>query len=962
MAGNPAKFIDDEHGAGFMNNKGSNNHGVMTRSSCLAKLADHEKAAARDPLTNSVHLLAHDLFRALEGGALQHESLLTTATQFCDEALFARADRFTDAHAGGVDWSALVSEVLRPLSSSSFDDAKTVLEQTRAGIVFTAHPTFAMSEAMRRAVAQYASASSDEARKAAAAQIVKLPHKPDEPIALRAEHDAAGCALERAQSALRVATIEILRWAQRRYPDQWTQLTPAPVSLATWVGYDLDGRTDIHWAETFRIRLDEKTTQLKRYGDALRAIDLGASNKGRDRLADRLSQSAALAAEQVALFDADLNDADIVVAAANKLTRDDPRRMTSLNDVIADLNALMADTVDEDAQLALCALRAEMTSYGLGVGRIHLRINAAQVRSALRADLGMGRSQAFGDRTTLNLAAEKAAVTTGRRINTASIFKEQMTARRQLMLCAQFLKHIDADTPIRFLIAECEAPATVMGAIYLAKLYGVDHRVDISPLFETPEAIEAGGRFIERLLAEDEFAAYIRARGRMAIQIGFSDSGRFMGQVAANLAIERLQILAARALAAKECRDVEIVIFNTHGESMGRGGFPGDLKERFDYLMTPWARSRFQHEGLALNAECSFQGGDGYLHFETDHLAAATLAALLKWSHTPPAPDADDLFYADLNYSWDFYRNLKSWQETLFDDPDYHVAIGAFAPDMLFTTGSRKTRRQSGGELIGPRSLRAIPHNAILQQLAAPANVFGGIGSATGAEGDKLLDHIKGSERMRAIIAIAHRSRRLASLPALRGYAALYDASFWSAKAATDDADTATLSAEIAARLADLKIPTAISRYANLLAGDLAKFDRILRELKGDDTDAKRYEGRRSLHALHAIRQALMMRGLMLAASLPSFSQRHDVSRKTVFELAFALKFDQLADLLNEIFPASSPDESAFNGLDEPEDSDDSAKHGYLDVQRNVIAPLRDIHQAIREIGVGIAHSYGAYG
>ena len=145
-----------------------------------------------------------------------------------------------------------------------------------------------------------------------------------------------------------------------------------------------------------------------------------------------------------------------------------------------------------------------------------------------------------------------------------------MTARRQFMLCAQILKHIDADTPIRFLIAECEAPATVMGAVYLARLYGVEERLDISPLFETPTAIESGGRFIERLLNEEEYRTYVTRRKRMSIQIGFSDSGRFMGQCGAELAIERLQVLFAKALAAANLPDVEALIFNTHGESMGR--------------------------------------------------------------------------------------------------------------------------------------------------------------------------------------------------------------------------------------------------------------------------------------------------------------------------------------------------------------------------------------------------------
>ena len=92
---------------------------------------------------------------------------------------------------------------------------------------------------------------------------------------------------------------------------------------------------------------------------------------------------------------------------------------------------------------------------------------------------------------------------------------------------------------------------------------------------------------MERLLDEPGYVAYVRDRGRLSVQFGFSDSGRFMGQIGANLAIERLHIQLARALAEREIRDIEVVLFNTHGESMGRGGYPGSLIERFDHLVTP---------------------------------------------------------------------------------------------------------------------------------------------------------------------------------------------------------------------------------------------------------------------------------------------------------------------------------------------------------------------------------------
>ncbi|MEK7266817.1 MAG: phosphoenolpyruvate carboxylase, partial [Pseudomonadota bacterium] len=387
-----------------------------------------------------------------------------------------------------------------------------------------------------------------------------------------------------------------------------------------------------------------------------------------------------------------------------------------------------------------------MDILGLGVARIHLRVNAAQIRSALRADLGFAPGREFLDRTALDAAAAKTAGVRQKAINFGSIFQEQMTARRQLMLCAQILKHVDSDTPLRFLIAEVEAPATVMGAIYLARLYGVDHKLDISPLFETPDAIERGGRFVERLLEEEEFVDYVRKRGRISIQCGFSDSGRFMGQIAADLAIERLHILVSRALAAREIRDIEVVIFNTHGESMGRGGHPGDFNSRLDHLMTPWARARFARDGIALNAECSFQGGDGFLHFQTPTLARATMQAVFAWSQRRPGKSPDDRFYGDINFSWDVYRTVKAWQEALFANPHYQAALSTFAPNLLPSTGSRKVRRQSGASKDDiARSLRAIPHNAILQQLAEPANVLGGLGVAAAREPERFAALIKGS-------------------------------------------------------------------------------------------------------------------------------------------------------------------------------------------------------------------------
>lgn len=929
---------------------------------CTGRLEHYEREAQRDPLTNSVRRLAHELSELLAAGGLELETLSAIGAGFSDLGFEARARDFARAHAAGAGASpaALVGAALAPFEGASFDEARAAIEATRAGVVFTAHPTFAMSRGLRTAFASRAEALSRDEN--APAVSPGLPHAPDPSLTLAGEHCDVQEAIVRAQNAMRALNREMLAWARARHPARWSELSPQPLSLATWVGYDLDGRTDIHWSETLRLRLEEKQAQLARYADMLAAIP--PAGAARDALEARLRGAAALAGEQAALFAADFADAAAVAAAANRLSDDDPRRLVTLEPACAALAELIAAAPDDDARLSLCLLRAEMKALGLGSARIHLRINAAQVRSALRADLGLDPDREFIDRSTLSAAAEMAAAAAQRRVNLASIFLEQMTARRQFMLCAQIVKHIDADTPIRFLIAESESPTTVMGAIYLARLFGVEHRLDISPLFETPEAIERGGRLIERLLAEEAFVDYIRGRGRIAVQLGFSDSGRFMGQIAANLAIERLQILVARALAAAGVRDVEVVLFNTHGESMGRGGYPGALGERFDYILTPWTRAAFEMRGLKVNAESSFQGGDGYLHFQTERLAQATVNALFAWSFRRIEADKSDRFYADINYSWDFYRGVKNWQEHLFDDPDYQVSIGAFAPNLLFTTGSRKVRRQAGsGVSVGPRSLRAIPHNAILQQLGAPANVFGGVGAAAGGEPDRLIELARGSARARQALGLIRHARGLASLPALRAYAAMYNATYWIGRAgASADPGVAKACETIAQHLAPLAVTIALGRFANHLAADLARLDRVLLELDGEAARRERHAGRRPVHALHAVRQAMIMHALILVAGLPAFSPRHDVSRASILDQAMELRFDALADLLEEIFPAARPGAAALAAVAEPADDCDDAARGYPEIHLKVIAPLRSIHRSIREIGVGLSHFYGAYG
>ena len=60
---------------------------------------------------------------------------------------------------------------------------------------------------------------------------------------------------------------------------------------------------------------------------------------------------------------------------------------------------------------------------------------------------------------------------------------------------------------------------------------------------------------------------------------------------------------------------------------MGRGAHPASMRDRFEYVMTPWVRWRYHSLKIPLYHEVSFQGGDGYVLFGSDKLALSTLVS-----------------------------------------------------------------------------------------------------------------------------------------------------------------------------------------------------------------------------------------------------------------------------------------------------------------------------------------------
>ena len=762
--------------------------------------------ADQDPFGNPVLLVALAITRRVDSGDLKEDDIAALIRYLRDAAFDDRAQRIA-AYVGGVDSNAndavlagLAQHRVRPDPNDSpirWAEFRSLVERTRFAAVFTAHPTFALPWEIGHALAE--AASCRPAPRFAS-------HRPP-PIALADEFAQSVAAIVNGRDAVDRFNAALISVARSTWPDRWTELTPRPVILSTWVGYDTDGRTDIGWWDTLRLRLEMKRLQLQRLHAQL--VDTQVA----DRLTEALvGTEAQLAACPIA------PDPDNVAAFARTMIGERDRALTSPQPLLPLFDAAIASAADDHARLALCVARA-----GLALRSPHYR-------------------------------------------------------------------------------------------------------------------------------------AYLKSTGRLALQFGYSDSGRYVGQLAASYLIERLRLKIGQTLAHHGVTGVEVILFDTHGESIGRGAHPGSLADRLKYLSPTASRQALHKAGLAVREEAAFQGGDGYLLFGTPELALATVTRIAEQTYHPAAGPIEDPVYADPDFSADFFATVRTGMAGLVEDAGYGALLGAFGPALIDRTGSRPAARQADGlsgaaRISHPRELRAIPNNAILQQLGWCANTLQGLGAAAARHPETFTEMRLKSRRFRRALDLAEHGLAHSDIDVLRAVIASLDPGTWLDRAAhTNRPGRKEALVAVARELERLDIGAkAQSMFRRIQADHLT--------LRSAWPDAPRMATREVL--LHALRLALIHRIWLLSTEISDFSPRHGVTRPILEAAILRLDIDASLRILAEIFPAAS-DPAA--DLDYAEPAPPRGTSAYAREHRDIFAPMQRLFAMVREIATAITHEVGAFG
>jgi phosphoenolpyruvate carboxylase len=249
-----------------------------------------------------------------------------------------------------------------------------------------------------------------------------------------------------------------------------------------------------------------------------------------------------------------------------------------------------------------------------------------------------------------------------------------------------------------YVISMAKNPSDVLAVVLLLKKCGLQRKLPIVPLFETLEDLENAAWTLERLLRIPWYTEYID--GYQQIMIGYSDSAKDVGQMAAAWAQYRAQ---EDLVTISEKYDVRLTLFHGRGGAPGRGGGPA----RTAVLSQPPGSVKGSMRVTEQGEMIRFKYGSEPLALANIDLV---LSATIEASLLPPAKPRENW-----RLSMDRLSEIAraSYSEVVKDDPTFIDYFTQGTPERelaKLALGSRPVKRtDSGRQDRTIEELRAIP-------------------------------------------------------------------------------------------------------------------------------------------------------------------------------------------------------------------------------------------------------------
>jgi phosphoenolpyruvate carboxylase len=476
-------------------------------------------------------------------------------------------------------------------------------------------------------------------------------------------------------------------------PDQ------SPLTFGSWIGGDRDGNPAVTAPVTETVCLLARWQAASLYLREVDALRLELSmQEGSPELMERVG--GADEPYRVLLRDLRQRLSDGLRAIEDRLEgRDSSQALPLLTrDDLAEPLALCRRSLEQTgngllARGRLLDLQRRVAAFGATLVRLDLRQDASRHTETLAA---ITRHLGLGDYAAWDEAARQAFLLAELE-SKRPLIPDDMPATPEVREAIETFRaaaRIAHESLGAYVISMTLAPSDVLAVELLQKEARVTHPLRVVPLFETMEALAHAGRTLGQLLSVPWYRAH--CGGRQEVMVGYSDSAKDGGRLAASWALYKAQ---EDLVAAARTSGVELTLFHGRGGSVGRGGGPTYLAIQSQPPGSVDGRLRVTEQGEMVQAKFGLPG----LAFRTLELyTAATLDATLS----PPAPPEPE-WRARMDQLATSAQ--AAYRAVVYETPRFidYFRTATPAPQLEdLTIASRPARRRAGG---GVETLRAIP-------------------------------------------------------------------------------------------------------------------------------------------------------------------------------------------------------------------------------------------------------------
>jgi phosphoenolpyruvate carboxylase len=268
---------------------------------------------------------------------------------------------------------------------------------------------------------------------------------------------------------------------------------------------------------------------------------------------------------------------------------------------------------------------------------------------------------------------------------------------------AAVLEELSPESIHTVIVSMTRGVSDVLAALLLAKEAGLFRPaegrslLDVVPLFETGDDLAASADVVRACLRVPAYRAHLRLRGDVQeVMLGYSDSNKDTGFVAANWALYRAQCTLSEVAAAE---GVSLRLFHGRGGAIGRGGGPANRAILAQPPGTVGSRIKITEQGEVI---ADRYGLPNLAHRHLEQLVNAVLRARFAPAEAPP-PAWERAFAELATLARGHYRAL------VYENPGFVAYFQAATPIAeigRLNLGSRPASRKPGLRI---EDLRAIP-------------------------------------------------------------------------------------------------------------------------------------------------------------------------------------------------------------------------------------------------------------